>query len=606
MSPEIQSRLLTFVLVVFFAPAIAAQNSVTPTVKPTPPGQLIIVNNAPQGAFDPRVGGDLGSDLICYTNNDSAAGTFIVHYFNLLTSTDAAVPNANPATADDNSCDVRGSVVVFVHGVLTNTATPFSILSLDASVVGAQPTELAPPTPGRSDPRIGDQTIVWREFPSATTSVIVAYDRASGTTQPISRATSLVQEPGVSPDGTIAVWEDCTPGPCQTWKATRSNGTWSAQQVVTQAASVDQHSPGTDGTLVAYGNVPLGGPAQIFWQPVAGGTEQVLNLPFAETPAISAGMIAFSSSFSTTSPPTSDVAVYDTKSNVLYNVTQDLIAQGLISPSFTAPGSISVTSDGKVRVVWTSGANSNASTVDAYIFSIGADLAISKSGPQSAIAGSNLTYTITVTNNGPEATNSVIVTDQLPAGTSLVSCSAPNGTCGGTLSAPTISFASLANGASETITLVASTFSSAGGVLSNTATVAGTAPDPNSGNNSSTTSTTLTYGVCLLYDPTRAVKSGAVIPIKLTLCDGSGNDISSSNIVLTATGVVQVSTNAPGLLEQPGNSNPDNNFRFDPTLGSSGGYIFNLKTTGLTTGTYNLTFIAGSDPTIHTASFAVR
>ena len=32
------------------------------------------------------------------------------------------------------------------------------------------------------------------------------------------------------------------------------------------------------------------------------------------------------------------------------------------------------------------------------------------------------------------------------------------------------------------------------------------------------------------------------------------------------------------------------NFRYDPTLGGSGGYIFNLSTKGLTTGTWKVTF----------------
>src|SRR5262249_46666228 len=34
------------------------------------------------------------------------------------------------------------------------------------------------------------------------------------------------------------------------------------------------------------------------------------------------------------------------------------------------------------------------------------------------------------------------------------------------------------------------------------------------------------YHVCPLYDPAKAVKSGSTIPIKLQLCDVSGNDLS--------------------------------------------------------------------------------
>jgi hypothetical protein len=55
-----------------------------------------------------------------------------------------------------------------------------------------------------------------------------------------------------------------------------------------------------------------------------------------------------------------------------------------------------------------------------------------------------------------------------------------------------------------------------------------------------------------------------------------------------------------------GDAYPDNGFRFVSTLGSGGGYIFNLKTTGLGMGTYNLQFTAGNDPTLHAAQFEVK
>lgn len=109
------------------------------------------------------------------------------------------------------------------------------------------------------------------------------------------------------------------------------------------------------------------------------------------------------------------------------------------------------------------------------------------------------------------------------------------------------------------------------------------------------------FNVCPLYDQTKAVKSGATIPIKLQLCDSNGNNLSSSSIVVTAVSIVRVSDNAPGVLEDAGNSNPDNNFRF-----TGGAYQFNLKTTGYATGTYNLNFQATGDSTTHTVQFQVK
>jgi hypothetical protein len=121
-----------------------------------------------------------------------------------------------------------------------------------------------------------------------------------------------------------------------------------------------------------------------------------------------------------------------------------------------------------------------------------------------------------------------------------------------------------------------------------------------------TASFTITYGVCVLYDQTKAVQSGSTIPIKVELCNAGAADLSTAAIVVTATGVTRVSTSAAGALEASGNANPDNNFRFDSTLGSGGGYIYNLSTKGLGTGTYALTFRATNDPVAHIVQFQVK
>ena len=113
------------------------------------------------------------------------------------------------------------------------------------------------------------------------------------------------------------------------------------------------------------------------------------------------------------------------------------------------------------------------------------------------------------------------------------------------------------------------------------------------------------YGICPIYDQTRSVHSGATFPIKLQLCDANGNDLSSSAIIVHATSVNAVS-GFSGTPDASGNANPDNDFRFDPTLGTTGGYIFNLSTGGLASGTYSLEFIAGSDPITHSVNFGVN
>jgi hypothetical protein len=119
---------------------------------------------------------------------------------------------------------------------------------------------------------------------------------------------------------------------------------------------------------------------------------------------------------------------------------------------------------------------------------------------------------------------------------------------------------------------------------------------------SSNASLTVVYNVLPLYDQTQAHQSGSTIPIKLEVTNATGNNLSSSNLIVTAVGVSLISSTAYGPVADSGNANPDSNFRFD----SSNMYIFNLNSAGLRTGVYNLSFRAGADPTMHTVQFQIR
>jgi len=115
----------------------------------------------------------------------------------------------------------------------------------------------------------------------------------------------------------------------------------------------------------------------------------------------------------------------------------------------------------------------------------------------------------------------------------------------------------------------------------------------------------VSYAIRPLYDQTRATPSGATFPIQVYLCDAGGKDVSSAAVALHVTQVAGGSGYS-GAAASPGNANPGGNFRFEADLGPAGGYIFNLKTTGLASGTYTLQFTAGGDPVPHAANFAVR
>jgi uncharacterized repeat protein (TIGR01451 family) len=120
----------------------------------------------------------------------------------------------------------------------------------------------------------------------------------------------------------------------------------------------------------------------------------------------------------------------------------------------------------------------------------GADLGVSMTAaPNPVAAGSNLTYSITVTNNGPDSAQGVAVTDALPAGVTFVSATASTGSCSGTTTV-SCNLGTFANAATATITIVVTP--TAAGTLTNTANVTSTTPDPVTANNSATTSTTVT------------------------------------------------------------------------------------------------------------------
>jgi uncharacterized repeat protein (TIGR01451 family) len=127
-----------------------------------------------------------------------------------------------------------------------------------------------------------------------------------------------------------------------------------------------------------------------------------------------------------------------------------------------------------------------------------ADLAITKTdSPDPVNAGSNLTYTVTVTNSGPDPAGNVAWNDTLPAGTTFASLSSPAGwSCttpavgsGGTVSCTNASLA--VDSAVFTLVVAVDASTAAGTVVSNTATVSAATADPANGNNSATATTTV-------------------------------------------------------------------------------------------------------------------
>ena len=113
--------------------------------------------------------------------------------------------------------------------------------------------------------------------------------------------------------------------------------------------------------------------------------------------------------------------------------------------------------------------------------------------------------------------------------------------------------------------------------------------------------------ISALFDQTKAYKAGSTIPVKLQVLSAANTNVSYATLPVTARGLLRINSSTAATVIDSGNANPDYNFRFDPTLGGSGGYIFNLSTKGLSSGKYGLSFYVGSDKQfVYSVTFEVR
>ena len=187
-----------------------------------------------------------------------------------------------------------------------------------------------------------------------------------------------------------------------------------------------------------------------------------------------------------------------------------------------APGAGPVSLSGNVAPSGATDNNSgNNSASQSTTVTPKADLAIVKTGPATAGAGTNVSYTIVVTNNGPSDAPAVVVSDPPVAGLTWVSNS---GAC--TTPFP-CTIASIANGASATILATYSTSPSGPATnVTNTASVSSSVGDLNGANNSSSATTAI----------------GQTADVQVTVT-GSSNSTPGSNFALS----VKILNNGPSV-----------------------------------------------------------
>ena len=189
------------------------------------------------------------------------------------------------------------------------------------------------------------------------------------------------------------------------------------------------------------------------------------------------------------------------------------------------------------------GAN-NSATVSTNI-NARVDLAVTKTASPSPVnASSNLTYTITVTNNGPTGVTGATVTDTFdttklgPIGSITWTCAvapvAAGNACGAASGTGNINTTvNLNNGAVATYTVTAPVLAAATGSVSNTAAAAVPSGffDPTAGNNSSTVSTNINAQVDLAVTKTASpspVNAGQNLTYTITVTNGGPNNVTGA------------------------------------------------------------------------------
>ncbi len=215
-----------------------------------------------------------------------------------------------------------------------------------------------------------------------------------------------------------------------------------------------------------------------------------------------------------------------------------------------------------------------------------ADLSIDKAASSSTVvAGSNATFTLTVSNAGPSDASNVVVADTLPTGMTITGVNTTDGTCSGIGTNLGCSILAVAAGDTVTITVDVDIDSSVANntILTNTAQATSSDPDPDPSNNEDSVDVTVAAEADLRLAKTATpnpVVAGQTVTYVLTVTNDGPSDALAVSVTDTLpTGLTIDSVTSPTM-----------------TCGDSGQTATCTQATLVDGGTAVVTVVADVDP----------
>ncbi|HWY77830.1 MAG TPA: proprotein convertase P-domain-containing protein [Verrucomicrobiae bacterium] len=248
------------------------------------------------------------------------------------------------------------------------------------------------------------------------------------------------------------------------------------------------------------------------------------------------------------------------------NVTVSIVAS-------TYPGPTTISSTGTVTsAVSDLNTANNVAIVVTTNNQPHADLAIGlTAGASSVVTGSNASYAITVTNNGPDTAYGVVVTDQLPSSMAFLLASSSQGSVSANGGLVTGNLGTLASGAVANVNLTAIPVQS--GLITNQAAVATDSTDTNLANNIASASITavsptpfiVPAGAALISGsiPNQSINPGETVTVSLGLANiGSAPTANLKAFLQNSGGISSLSSTQSYGVVVNGGAAVSNSFTF--------------------------------------------